>query len=353
MRLYWSLNNVCVNDVRMAERFMHTYDDKRLIRGGCALLIFALAAGATAAADPAATPTALPASAQVATVQPGATSPAPATPREFYNAGSALLRAGKLREAEAFFESALSSQRDELQYPSLYNLGHVRFGQGLEELKKSESAGASASRGKSAEQRATEAIRSADAALAGNDISRMVDAYMHGRGVRKNLKEATAAVERALQTYRAVLGRWERASDDFKSAVEMHSNKDAAATENAEIVDRCIAKLVDSLKQMQMASTGMGEKGKELNEKLQQLKGRIPAPNMPPGAEGDEEEDEDFPRGQKPGQREGATKEGKEIALTPEQAGWLLDGFKLESERRLPMSQGEQGKPKDTSRPTW
>ena len=61
---------------------------------------------------------------------------APTTPREFFNAGSEKLSAGKLREAEAFLESSLSSQIARLQPPALYNLGWVRYGQGSEELKK-------------------------------------------------------------------------------------------------------------------------------------------------------------------------------------------------------------------------
>ena len=53
----------------------------------------------------------------------------PATPREFYNAGTRQLRDGKLREAEASLESALASQDpNSLQPPALYNLGLVRFG---------------------------------------------------------------------------------------------------------------------------------------------------------------------------------------------------------------------------------
>ena len=75
---------------------------------------------------------------------------------------------------------------------------------------------------------------------------------------------------------------------------------------------------------------------------------------MPPGAAGDdEEEDDDKPKGPKPGDREGPGKEGEEISLSPEQAGWLLEGFKLDNERRLPMGQGQQGEPKDRNRPTW
>src|SRR2546430_7852029 len=72
---------------------------------------------------------------------PGATpvpaEPAPpSSPRDFFNAGTQKLRDGKLREAEAFLETALTSQNERFQPPSLYNLGHVRFGQGVQELKK-------------------------------------------------------------------------------------------------------------------------------------------------------------------------------------------------------------------------
>ena len=86
---------------------------------------------------------------------------------------------------------------------------------------------------------------------------------------------------------------------------------------------------------------------------MKQLKGRIPAPDMPPGAAGDDEEDEDQPLGPKPGQEEGPAKEGQEMALSPEQAGWLLEGYRLDSERRLPMGGTNPGQPKDRSRPTW
>src|SRR5438552_3781729 len=56
----------------------------------------------------------------------------PSTPREFFNSGTARLRQGKFREAEPLLESALASQDERLQPSSLYNLGHVRFGQGIE-----------------------------------------------------------------------------------------------------------------------------------------------------------------------------------------------------------------------------
>ena len=281
------------------------------------------------------------------------TEPAPPdTPREFYNAGTRQLAARKLREAEASLESALASQKEQLRPPALYNLGLVRFGQGVEQLKKGPAAKPTIERGQSAAQQADAALRQANEALGGNDLDKMVAAYMRGRGARKELKAATEAVRRALQAHGAVLTRWERASGDFKSAAELNS-ADSDARNNSEVLDRCIAKLVDSLREMQQCLNGMCDKGKKLGDALKGLKGRIPAPNMPPGAAGDDDENDDQPFGPQPGQEEGPSKQGQEMTLSPEQAGWLLDAYKLDSERRLPMGQGPAAEPKESSRPTW
>src|ERR1035438_6665203 len=252
----------------------------------------------------------LAASALAATPEPAP----PDTPREFYNAGTRQLAARKLREAEASLESALASQKEQLRPPALYNLGLVRFGQGVEQLKKGPAAKPTLERGHSATQQADAALRQANEALGGNEVDKMVAAYMRGRGARKELKAATEAVRRALQVHGAVLTRWERSSGDFKSAAELNST-DADARHNSEVLDRCIAKLVDSLHEMQQCLNGMCDKGKQLGDALKGLKGRIPAPNMPPGAAGDDEDDEDQPLGPKPGQEEGPSREGKEMTL--------------------------------------
>ncbi|MGH7971388.1 MAG: hypothetical protein ACREIC_21935, partial [Limisphaerales bacterium] len=139
---------------------------------------------------------------------------------------------------------------------------------------------------------------------------------------------------------------------DFKSTVEMKPS-DADARQNADIVDRCIAKLVDTIQQLEQAAGAMGDKTPDLGNKLKQLRGKIPAEDMPPGAAGDDEDDEDFPKGTEPGQKEGPTKQGEEMELSPEQAGWLLDAFRLDTERRLPMGQNDTGEPKNPNRPTW
>jgi hypothetical protein len=276
----------------------------------------------------------------------------PETPREFLNAGTRQLCAGKLREAEASLETALASQDQHLRPTALYNIGLVRFRQGAEELKKGPAAKPTTARGQRATQQGDEALRQAEGALAGDDVLRMVTAYMRGRGARKELKAATAAVQRALKAHGATLARWERSSGDFKSTLELNS-ADSDAQSNSEIVDRCIAKLVDSIQELQQCSNGTCNKGQQLSDALKKLKGRIPNPDMPPGAAGDEEEDEDQPRGPQPAQEEGPSKEGQEMTLSQEQAGWLLDAYRLDSERRLPMGEGAPGQPKERSRPTW
>src|SRR5215467_11216059 len=102
--------------------------------------------------------------------------PPPSTPREFFNAGTQKLQQGKLREAESYFESALASQLAKLQPPALYNLGHTRFGQGVEELKKGPAAGPTAAHGRAAAQWADEASREADEALQSDNVNKMVAA---------------------------------------------------------------------------------------------------------------------------------------------------------------------------------
>ena len=79
----------------------------------------------------------------------------------------------------------------------------------------------------------------------------------------------------------------------------------------------------------------------------------MPGDAPAPGAAGDDEEDENQPLGPKPGQEEGPGKEGKEMPLSREQAGWLLEAYRLDSERRLPMGQGPEAEPKGPSRPPW
>jgi len=278
----------------------------------------------------------------------------PTTPREFYNAGTRKLREGKLREAEPLLEGALASQQEWLQPIALYNLGHVRFGQGLEELKKAPPARATLAAGQATSEQTDQAIRSAAEALAGDDVQKMVEAYLRGRGWRRELKAAMEAVRRALESHGAILNKWQRAAGDFRSALEL-SPSEADARHNAEVVDRCIAKLVDTLRELQQLANALANQKRDLGAKIKQLKGRIPAQDMPPGAASDDEDDdeEDQPMGPRPDQQEGPGREGEELTLSPEQAAWLLEGFRLDAQRRLPMGQNQQAEPRNRNRPTW
>ena len=287
------------------------------------------------------------------------------TARGFYNAGTQKFRAGKLGEAETLLLASVSKQDEPLQPPALYNLGHVRFAQGAEELKKSTSAQGGAERSRAATRNGAGAIQQAESALAGNDIQAMVDAYLTGRGARKELRAASEAVRRAMTAYGKTLVKWRRALSDFQSAAELQPT-DTNASHNAEVVANEIARLVDSLKEMQQMAKPMAGTSARLNELLQQLKGRIPAPNMPPGAPGGDDKDdgEDGKDGKKDGEgttvesltgmKEGETDGGKELGrtLSSDEAARLLDGLQPDG-KLLPMGQGEQGKPRDRKGKTW
>jgi tetratricopeptide (TPR) repeat protein len=179
------------------------------------------------------------------------------SPRESYNAGTAKLREGKLREAEAALQAAVAGELEALQPRALYNLGHVRFRQGAEALKESAGPDALPAQGGAAAARGTRALRAADAALAEDNVQAILEAYLQARGAHKDLKSATDAVRRALERFGGVLGRWRRASGDFKSAFELRPS-DADAQFNADVTDRHIADLVDRMDAMQMMMGGVG-----------------------------------------------------------------------------------------------
>ncbi len=273
--------------------------------------------------------------------------------REAFNSGSARLREGKLREAEGMLEGVLGEQKDAWRVPALYNLGHVRFAQGMEELKKSEAAGPAAARGRAMALGAEETITEGRDALRMNEIKRMVDSYVHGRGSRREIRAAIKAVRQALQLHAVALNRLQRAAGDWKSAVELDPGN-ADARQNAEVADRHIARVVDSIRDLQQSLKAMQSAGEGLRQMMNQLKGKIPAENMPPGAPGeDEEEDEDGGMLPPPGTQEGPGKEGEERQVSPDDASWLLEGFRSGEDKRLPMTQGREGEPRERNRGTW
>ncbi len=280
--------------------------------------------------------------------------PAPVSARDFFNVGTRKLKSGNLRDAEPLLQTALAQQDERIRPSALYNLGLVRFKQGAEELKKSPDANRTKSRSRNALSQGEQALTRVNDALEGNDLLQMLTAYQRGRGAKKELKAASEQLQRAMEIHGVALRKWQRALGDFQGAAELNP-ADTNAQHNAKATERAIAKLVDSLREMQQLGQVMGEMTKDLGAKLKQLRGMIPDPLAPPGGAGEDEEDEerDKPNGPKEGQQEGKGRDGNEGQMSPEEAGMLLEGFKLGGDRRLPMGQGEQGKPKDRKGRDW
>ncbi len=280
----------------------------------------------------------------------------PTTARDFFNAGTQELSGGKLSEAEAMFQAALARQNETVQPPTLYNLGQVRFAQGEEELKKSPPANQTKAGSQRALESAGSAIQSAEAALAANEVQQMVDAYLRGRGARREMRAAFTAVQKALEAHGRTLKKWRRARGDFQGAAELNP-ADTNAIHNVAVVEQHIAALIDSLRQMQMMAMEGAQQGAQLKDLMAQLKGKIPGDKMPPGAPGEDGEPdlEGLSLEELRGVMEGAAKEGEEmeVSLSPEEAGDLLNGFKLGGDRRLPLGQGDKGETKDRKLRNW
>jgi hypothetical protein len=279
------------------------------------------------------------------------------TARQLYNQGTQKLNERKLREAEASLQGAVATQDQRVQSPALYNLGVVRFGQGVEELKSGPDGKATARRGDQAAASGEEAIRMADAALADPDMTALVQAYLRGRGARKGMKEAAEAVKRALESYGTVLGKWERASGDFKSAHELRST-DEDARHNADVVDRSIARLVDTQQMMMQSQDSLKKTREQLGKKMKELKGKMTKEQQQQCKDGEEEDEEEDEEDQKPkepkeGHQEPKPKEGRELPLTPEEAARLLEQLRLDADRKLPLGMKDTGQNKDKQRRNW
>ncbi|HEX9048688.1 MAG TPA: VWA domain-containing protein, partial [Verrucomicrobiae bacterium] len=269
----------------------------------------------------------------------------PVTARDFYNTGTKLLADKKFAEAEKMFGLALATKDERVLTASVYNLGHVRFDDGAELLKKGPDAQKVSRQGQAALAAGESALHQGESALAENNLEKMINAYLAGHGARRDLRAAEKAVQAALETYGATLQKWRRAADDFHSAAELNP-ADTNANYNAQIVENGIAKLVDSVRKMQEMMNGMGKQREQLGKMLSKLKGQMPGQNAPPGAAGDDDDEDGMKPDNLSGKEESGGRQGDEIKvpLSPDQAGQVLDGLGLDGTRRLEMSD-KQGKP--------
>ncbi len=271
----------------------------------------------------------------------------PVSARDFYNDGTELLASKKFSEAEQMFLSALAAQDEHVQPAALYNLAHARFGEGLAALKKGPNAQSITAQSSGPAAETASAIQQGEAALGGNDLSKLIAAYMAGHGARHDLRTAEAAVKEAIETYGETLRKWQRADDDFKSAAELNP-ADVDAARNAQIVEQYIARLVDSLRKMQDLGARLHDQHNKINQVLRQIGGRIPQPNLPPGAPGDKDEDDGMQPdpGSLEGMKEGATRTGSPIGtpLSPDQAAQILNGIPIDSAQQLMMNEAKTGR---------
>jgi len=89
---------------------------------------------------------------------------------------------------------------------------------------------------------------------------------------------------------------------------------------------------------------------------LRKLKGQIPAPDAPPGANGEDgDEDDGISPDSLAGQKENAARAGDQmqVPLSPDQAGQILDGLSIDGSRRLPMGDKQGAPPADRKGRNW
>jgi hypothetical protein len=282
-------------------------------------------------------------------------SPAEISPREAYNQGTQALGKGYLRESENWLLRAASSQRESLQPPALYNLGHVRFQQGNELLKGETPRQPLLDRSESASEEGGDAIANADRALKGDNLMAILEAYMNGRVSRKQLRLANEDLQRALDLYGAVLVRWRRSVGDFRSSDELAASGDAR--ENAKTVERHIEELLKHKKQLEQQKQSLSGMRSELKKKLAELKKKIPDGMIQPGQGEEDEEDDEEDGKDKPkpdsGFQDRGGPEGDQRGITPEIAQQILEALGLTGDRKLPLGGEEENRPRDRKGKDW
>src|SRR5262249_3357809 len=156
--------------------------------------------------------------------------------RDLYNEGVGKLGQGELREAEASLRQAAATNVETVQPLALYNLGHVRYQQGVETLKGEGSRQQLLDSSEAACAVAEEAIREGERVVDSGDLQQIISAYIEARAARKQLRVARDDTRRTLDLLGSALSRWRRSVGDFHSAAELdQSNSDA--TFNADVVE--------------------------------------------------------------------------------------------------------------------
>ena len=265
-----------------------------------------------------------------------------ASARELYNAGTQKLREGKLADAESYLKNAVASQDTRIQPPALYNLGSVRFKDGLYQLTNAPSQEDLLNKSQEATNSGNDALKALDDALANDDTRALVEAYLRGRGARRELKAAADALKRAMDLYGAVLTQWRRALGDFRSAKELQP-EDKNAQFNADATDRYIAKLVDMLQPLSLMRQAMEAQRESLLKKMTKAKGKLPDLGQQKGGEdGDDDDDGNKKPKDLANGFEGPVRNGQRMELTFEEAKRLLNMLTADKKLSTGGFSGEQ-----------
>ena len=147
------------------------------------------------------------------------------------------------------------------------------------------------------------------------------------------------------------------AASTFRQLTESPRSAGIAELGHREVVDRSIARLVDSQKLVMQCSQCTKKNGESLKQKMAELKSRLPKELKKQCENGEEEDEEDSdkpPKEPKPGQQEPKPKDGQAKLLTPEEAARLLEMLRLDSNRKLPLGMNDTAAvPKDRKRRDW
>jgi hypothetical protein len=274
------------------------------------------------------------------------------SPRASYNRGVESLEKNLLREAESWLLRSAAAQKNALQPPAVFNLGHVRFQQGSELLKGEQPPEPILGRSEAATDDADEALDRADRALQSGDLMAIIEAYLTGRISRKELRLANEDVQRALDLYGSVLARWRRSLGDFRSSDELKPDDDSKF--NARVVERRIEELLKKAKELEKQREGLGQMRSDLKDKLAELRSKIPDGMLPPGqGEGDEEDEEENQPTPDSGWQDQAGRDGERRGITPEMAQQILEALGLTGNRKLPLGEGDRQPPRDPNAKDW
>lgn len=256
----------------------------------------------------------------------------PTSSRALFNLGASNLQNGHWREAENALNAAVNANEPEIQPLALFNLGHIRFHAGQELLKGVAHSEDLEAQGDKAIEAAAPVVKSADAALAGDDLRAAALAYRSVNSTLRSLKKLLDTIKGSMDTCRTALERWQRAGDDFRSAAELRVNYERAQT-NAMIMDQHVAELTGERWKLQEIQEAVETQRAELQKRFDALKKKLP-PEATKNEQGEESDSKSPSENPKPEEQPNKGDQGKEMVLTPEEAMRLLSSLKLDLSRQ-------------------